>query len=73
MNTGDRKIVMTCDELAHLLTAVKEYKYWYLYDSDQNRDGQGEWHADVWLGDEPLDENGWGDGEENFSFNEVKE
>lgn len=36
------------------------------------RDGQGDWHCDVWLDDEnELDENGWGDGEENFSFNEV--
>lgn len=72
VDTKDRLIVMTCDDLAQLLTAVKENKYWYLYDSDQNRDGQGEWHADVWLSNEiELKEDGWGDGDECFSFDSI--
>lgn len=67
--SSDRLIVMTCDDLAHVIACAREYKYWYLYDSDQNRDGQGEWHADLFFDNEiDLDENGWGDGEENFSF-----
>lgn len=62
-----KTIQMTTDELNELLKAARKYRYYYIYDSEQNRDGQGDWHCDVWLDDE----NGWGDGEENFSFNEV--
>ena len=71
-DAGKRKIVMTCDDLARLLTAVKEYKYWYLYDGQQNTDGEGVWHADVWLSNNiKLGESDWGEGEDNFSFDEV--
>lgn len=67
-----KKIEMTTEQLKGLLEAARKYRYYYIYDSEQNRDGQGEWHCDVWLDDEnELDENGWGDGEESFSFNEV--
>lgn len=70
-NTGDRLIVMSCDDLAHLLALAKEYKYYYQFDSDQNRDGQGEWHCDVEFSDEPLTEDSWGDGEEKWSFDSL--
>lgn len=70
-NTGDRLIVMTCDDLAHLLACAKEYKYYYQFDSDQNRDGQGEWHCDVEFSDEPLTEDSWGDGDEKWSFDSL--
>lgn len=67
-----KTIQMTTDALKELLKAARKYRYYYIYDSEQNRDGQGEWHCDVWLDDEnELDENGWGDGEESFSFNGV--
>ena len=69
-----KTIQMTTDALKELLKAARKYRYYYIYDSEQNRDGQGEWHCDVWLDDEnKLDENGWGDGEESFSFNEATE
>lgn len=70
-NTGDRLIVMSCDDLAHLLASAKEYKYYYQFDSDQNRDGQGEWHCDVEFGDEPLSEDSWGDGDDKWSFDSL--
>lgn len=67
-----KTIQMTTDALKELLKAARKYRYYYIYDSEQNRDGQGEWHCDVWLDDEnKLDENGWGDGEESFSFDEA--
>lgn len=67
-----KTIQMTTDELNELLKAARKYRYYYIYDSEQNRDGQGDWYCDVWFDDEnELDENGWGDGEENFSFNEA--
>lgn len=67
----DKYIVMTTDELTQVLVKAKEYKHFFVFDSDQNRDGQGEWHCDVEFSDEPLDRDSWGDGEENFSFDEA--
>ena len=67
-----KKIEMTTEQLKGLLEAARKYRYYYIYDSEQNRDGQGECHCDVWLDNEvELKEDGWGDGEESFSFNEV--
>jgi len=67
-----KSIVMTTENLKELLAAARRYRYYWVYDSEQNRDGQGEWHCDVWLDDEnELGEDGWGDGEECFSFDEA--
>lgn len=37
-----KTIQMTTDELNELLKAARKYRYYYIYDSEQNRDGQGE-------------------------------
>lgn len=71
-NTSDRLIVMSCDDLAHLLANAKEYKHYYQFDSDQNRDGQGEWHCDVEFSDELLTEDSWGDGDDKWSFDSLE-
>lgn len=69
-----KKIEMTTEQLKGLLEVARKYKYYYVYDSEQNRDGQGEWHCDVFLDNEvELGADGWGDGEEYWSFNEVKQ
>lgn len=69
-----KKIEMTTEQLKGLLEVAHKYKYYYVYDSEQNRDGQGEWHCDVFLDNEvELGADGWGDGEEYWSFNEVKQ
>jgi hypothetical protein len=69
-----KKIEMTTEQLKGLLEVARKYKYYYVYDSEQNRDGQGEWHCDVFLDNEAeLGADGWGDGEEYWSFNEVKQ
>lgn len=69
-----KKIEMTTEQLKGLLEVARKYKYYYVYDSEQNRDGQGEWHCDVFLDNEvQLGADGWGDGEEYWSFNEVKQ
>lgn len=69
-----KKIEMTTEQLKGLLELARKYKYYYVYDSEQNRDGQGEWHCDVFLDNEvELGADGWGDGEECWSFNEVKQ
>lgn len=67
----DRYITMTTDELTQLLVKAQEYKYFWVFDSDDNRDGQGEWHCDVEFSDEVLGKDSWGDGEESFSFDEM--
>lgn len=67
-----KTIKMTTDQLKELLKAVSKYKYYYVYDSERNTDGQGEWHCDIWLDDDKnLDENDWGDGAECFSFEQL--
>jgi hypothetical protein len=69
-----KKIEMTTEQLKGLLEVARKYKYYYVYDSEQNRDGQGEWHCDVFLDNEvELGADGWRDGEEYWSFNEVKQ
>lgn len=67
----DRYITMTTDELTQLLVKAQEYRYFWVFDSDDNRDGQGEWHCDVEFSDEVLGKDSWGDGEESFSFDEI--
>ena len=67
----DKYIVMKVSDLRRLLNDIKRYGHYYIYASDQNRDGQGEWHCDIEVGNEPLDENGWGDGEEHWSFDSI--
>ena len=67
----DRYITMTTDELTQLLVQAQEYKYFWVFDSDDNRDGQGEWHCEVEFSDEVLGKGSWGDGEESFSFDEI--
>lgn len=67
----DRYITMTTDELTQLLVKAQEYRYFWVFDSDDNRDGQGEWHYDVEFSDEVLNKDSWGDGEESFSFDEI--
>lgn len=68
----DKYITMKVSDLRRLLNDIKRYEHYYVYASDQNRDGQGEWHCDIEVGNEPLDENGWGDGEEHWSFDSLK-
>lgn len=68
----DKYITMKVSDLRRLLNDVKRYEHYYIYASDQNRDGQGEWHCDIEVGNEPLDENGWGDGEEHWSFDSLE-
>ena len=68
----DKNIVMKVSDLRRLLNDVKRYEHYYIYASDQNRDGQGEWHCDIEVGNEPLDKNGWGDGEEHWSFDSLE-
>lgn len=67
----DKYITMTTDELNLLLIKAQEYKNFWVFDSNDNRDGQSEWHCDVKFSDEILGEDSWGDGEESFSFDEV--
>jgi hypothetical protein len=68
----DEYIVMKVSDLRLLLNDIKRFKHYYIYASDQNRDGQGEWHCDIEVGDEPLGEDGWGDGEEHYSFDSLE-
>ena len=68
----DEYIVMKVSDLHRLLNDIKRYDHYYIYASDQNRDGQGEWHCDIEVGNEPLDEDGWGDGEEHWSFDSLE-
>ena len=68
----DKYIVMKVSDIRRLLNDIKRYEHYYVYASDQNRDGQGEWHCDIEVGNEPLDENGWGDGEEHWSFDSLE-
>lgn len=68
----DEYITMKVSDLHRLLNDIKRFKHYYIYASDQNRDGQGEWHCDIEVGNEPLDENGWGDGEEHWSFDSLE-
>lgn len=68
----DKYIVMKVSDLRRLLNDIKRYGHYYIYASDQNRDGQGEWHCDIDISNEPLDENGWGDGEERWSFDSLE-
>lgn len=68
----DKHIVMKVSDLRRLLNDVKRYKHYYIYASDQNRDGQGEWHCDIEVGNEPLGEDGWGDGDEHWSFDSLE-
>lgn len=68
----DKYITMKVSDLRQLLNDIKRYEHYYIYASDQNRDGQGEWHCDIEVGNEPLDENGWGDGEEHWSFDSIE-
>lgn len=68
----DKYITMKVSDLHRLLNDIKRYEHYYIYDSDQNIDGQSEWHCDVEVGNEPLDENGWGDGEEHWSFDSIE-
>ena len=65
-------IVMKVSDLRRLLNDIKRYEHYYIYASDDNRDGQGEWHCDIEVGDKPLDENSWGDGEEHWSFDSLE-
>lgn len=67
----DKYITMTTDELAQLLIKAQEYKHFWVFDSDYNRDGQGEWHCDVEFSNEVLGKDSWGDGEESYSFDEL--
>lgn len=68
----DKYIVMKVSDLRRLLNDVKRYEHYYIYASDQNRDGQGEWHCDIEVGNEPLGEDGWGDGDEHWSFDSLE-
>ena len=68
----DEYIVLKVSDLHRLLNDIKRYDHYYIYASDQNRDGQGEWHCDIEVSNEPLDENGWGDGEEHWSFDSLE-
>lgn len=68
----DKYIVMKVSDLRLLLNEIKVYEHYYIYDSDQNIDGQSEWHCDVEIGNDPLDENSWGDGEEHWSFDSLE-
>lgn len=68
----DKHIVMRVSDLRRLLNDAKRYEHYYIYASDDNRDGQGEWHCDIEVGDKPLDENSWGDGEEHWSFDSLE-
>lgn len=70
----EKFIVMKTSDLNELLKQAQRYRYYYVYDSEQNTDGQGEWHCDVWLSDEyKLGEGDWGEGEDIFSFDEATE
>ena len=68
----DKYIVMKVSDLRILLNEIRLWKHYYIFASDQNRDGQGEWHCDIEMGDEPLDENSWGDGEAHWSFDSLE-
>lgn len=69
---NDEYIVMKVSDLRLLLNYIKNKKHYYIYASDENRDGQGEWHCDIEISDEPLGEDGWGDGEEHMSFDSLE-
>lgn len=68
----DKYIVMKVSHLRRLLNDIKRYEHYYIYASDDNRDGQGEWHCDIEVGNEPLGEDGWGDGDEHWSFDSLE-
>lgn len=68
----DEHIVMRVSDLRRLLNDIKRYEHYYIFASDQNRDGQGEWHCDIEISDEPLDQESWGDGEEHWSFDSLE-
>lgn len=68
----DKNIVMRVSDLRRLLNDGKRYEHYYIYASDQNRDGQGEWHCDVEVSNKPLGEYDWGEGEEHWSFDSLE-
>ena len=68
----DEYIVMKVSDLHRLLNDIKRYEHYYIYASDQNRDGQGEWHCDVEISNKPLGDYDWGDGEEHWSFDSLE-
>lgn len=68
----DKHIVMKVSDLCQLLKDIKRYEHYYIHASDQNRDGQGEWHCDIEISNEPLNEDSWGDGEERWSFDSLE-
>lgn len=65
-------IVMKVSDLYRLINDIKNYEYCYIYANDDNRDGQGEWHCDIEVSDEKLDEFSWGDGKEHWSFDSLE-
>ena len=68
----DEYIVMKVSDLRLLLNSLYTHLHYYIYSSDHNRDGQGEWHCDVEISNEMLDENSWGDGDDHFSFDSLE-
>ena len=68
----DEYIVMKVSDLRLMLHHIKNHAHYWTFASDHNRDGQGEWHCDVEISNEPLDEDSWGDGEEHFSFDSLE-
>lgn len=68
----DEYIVMKVSDLHLLLNSLYTHLHYYIYSSDHNRDGQGEWHCDVEISNEMLDENSWGDGDDHFSFDSLE-
>lgn len=72
MRKEDEYIVMKVSDLRGLLNDIKRFEHYYIFSSDQNRDGQGEWHCDIEVSNERLDQDSWGDGEEHWSFDSMK-
>lgn len=68
----DEYITMKVSDLRQLIDDIKRYEYCYIYASDDNRDGQGEWHCDIEVSDKKLDEFSWGDGKEHWSFDSLE-
>ena len=65
-----RTIKMTTDDLNKLLAEAKKFKCFIIYDSDDNTDGEGVWHCDVELTNDPG--NSYYDSAESlWSFDEV--
>lgn len=72
MELNDEYIVMKVKDLRLLLHDVNRYGHYYTFASDHNRDGQGEWHCDVEISNQPLGKDSWGDGEEHYSFDSLE-